>query len=149
MGILVHRAFVSEEGSAIVVSRSLHDATRSDVYTMNLQRGEASVANPAPGVTSEQFDYRWGRVPRRVFRAYSTFSPDVSLVSEDESCDMAQAVRAVHDHFRLIVDPTNANQYFAIEVEIKLLDGSRQLFVKQARPYPFATEALPADCRGF
>lgn len=149
MGILVHRAFVSEEGSGIIVSRSLHDATRSDIYTMNLQRGEASVANPAPGITSEQFDYRWGRVPRRVFRAYSTFSPEESLVSENEACGIAEAVRAIHDHFRLIVDPGNTNQYFAMEVEVKLLDGTRRLYVKQARPYPFSAEALPVDCRGF
>ena len=149
MGVLVHAAFVSEEGSGIIVSRSLHDATRSDIYTMNVQRGEASVANPAPGVSSEQFDYRWGRVPRRVFRAYSTFSEGEPLVSEDEACDMAYAVRAIHDHFRLLIDPTHADQYFAVEVEVKLLDATRRLYVKQARPYPFATEALPADCRSF
>lgn len=149
MGVLVHAAFVSEEGSAIVVSRSLHDPTRSDIYTMNAQRGEASVANPAPGITSEQFDYRWARDPRRVFRSYSTFSPNESLVSANESCDMAMAVRAIHDHFQVLVDPLSENQYFAIEVELKLLDGTRQLYVKQARPYPFQAELLPADCRGF
>ncbi|MBP7685270.1 MAG: hypothetical protein KBB95_25360, partial [Deltaproteobacteria bacterium] len=149
MGVLVHAAFVSEEGSAIVVSRSLHDPTRSDIYTMNVQRGEASVANPAPGITSEQFDYRWARTPRRVFRSFSTFSPAASLVSEDESCDIAMAMRAIHDHYRALVDPLDQNQYFAMEVEVKLLDGTRRLYVKQARPYPFQAELLPADCRGF
>lgn len=149
MGVLVHAAFVSEEASGIVVSRSLHDPTRSDIYTMNFQRGEASVANPAPGITSEQFDYRWSRTPRRVFRSYSTFSPDTPLTSEDETCAAAVAVRAIHDHFQMLVDPQNENQYFAMEVELKFLDGTRQLYVKQARPYPFQAELLPADCRGF
>lgn len=149
MGVLVHTAFDSEEGAGIVVSRSVNDPIRSDVYTVNLQRGEARVANPAPGVASEQFDYRWGRTPRRVFRTYSTFSPEQSLVSEVEACGIAEAVRAIHNHFRGLVDPDGTSMYYAMEVEIKLADGDRALFVKQARPYPFATALLPTDCRGF
>ncbi len=149
MGVLVHAAFDSEEGSGIVVTRSVHDATRSDVYTFNVQEGEASVANPAPGVLSEQLDYRWGRTPRTVNRTFSTFSPEVSILSADEACNMAYATKAIHDHFRTLLDPTQEQMYFAMEVEVKFFDGTRALFVKQARPYPFAEATLPMDCRGF
>ena len=149
MGILVHAAFESEEGSAIVVSRSVHDPLRADIYTVNTQRGEARVANPAPGVLSEQLDYRWHRRPRVIVRARSTFSPERSLLSERELETLARATRAIHDHFRRLFDPEESDRYFAVEVEAKFADDSRELFIKQARIYPFPQESLPQDCRGY
>ena len=149
MGVLVHAAFTSEEASGIVVSRSIVDPTRGDIYSFNVQRGEASVANPAPGIASELADYRWNRTPRRIFRTYSTFSPDASILSDDEACSVANATLAVHRHFASIVDPEGALEYFAMELEFKLADETREIFIKQARPYPFAAASLPADCRGF
>jgi phosphoenolpyruvate synthase/pyruvate phosphate dikinase len=52
MGILIHPAFLSEKANGVAISRNILQPIRDQDY-INVQIGEASVANPAPGVTTE------------------------------------------------------------------------------------------------
>lgn len=147
MGVLVHAQFGGEAAQGVGISRDLLDITRDDIYYINVQRGEASVTNPAPGVTTEQLLYALPpRTPEVSYRSRSSFRPEASVLSLAEVRQVACALSSVHAHFRPLLDPTRSNHTFAMQIEFKFeRDGA--LVVKQARPQPFDTAELPADCR--
>ncbi len=145
MGVLIHPAFLSEEVNGVAVSRNVLEPIRSDYY-LNLQRGEASVTNPAPGVSTEQLLHRFGRRPRIRYLARSNLIEDVVL-SEEEVEHLACTLRVIHDHFQPLIDPEGLNPWFAMDIESKHIGEQRVLVIKQARPYSFGSADLPEDCR--
>ncbi|MEM6959007.1 MAG: PEP/pyruvate-binding domain-containing protein, partial [Myxococcota bacterium] len=148
MGVLVHPAFRSEIANGIGVSRNVLDLTRNDIYYFNVQAGEASVANPAPGISTDAYQYRWGRSPRVVYESRSSLTPfDVLRVQEIDRA--ACLVHAIHDHFEPLIDPQSERPFFAMDIEWKVVGDDRRVIVKQARPYDVGTAEAPADCRGF
>jgi hypothetical protein len=68
-------------------------------------------------------------------------------MSQAEVEGLACSLRAVHDWFRPLLDPDGTNRWFAMEVEFKLLDATRALSVKQARPHSFGRREFFGDCR--
>jgi hypothetical protein len=148
MGILVHQAFRSELANGVGVSRNIFDPVRGDMHYFNLQIGEASVVNPAPGVTTEEVLYRFGRTPKLVHQSRSSLTPYVVL-SEAEMDHLACTLLAIHQGFLPLIDPEGANRWFAMDVEFKVVGEERNLVVKQARPYSFGDVEPPVDCREF
>ncbi len=149
MGVLVHPAFQKERANGVAVSRDVRDPIRGDYYYFNLQAGEASVTNPAPGITTTQLIYRWGRTPPIMVDAETNLPSSGPVMSDGEVAHAACVLRAIHDHFRPLLDPTLENRWFAMDIELKLAGEERALWVKQARPFSFGNAELPADCREF
>jgi Pyruvate phosphate dikinase, AMP/ATP-binding domain/Lamin Tail Domain len=153
MGVLVHEGFLSEEANGVGVSRNLLDPGDESSYTVNVQLGEASVTNPAPGVTSEQFLYHWGRTQPITWQEHSSFLRDGNVLRVGEIDLLVCRLRAIHDHFKPRVDPENKVPWFAMEIEFKIddtptpVEGIRKLSIKQARPFNFGPADVPADCR--
>jgi pyruvate phosphate dikinase-like enzyme/lamin tail-like protein len=152
MGVLVHGAFLGEQANGVAVSRNVLDPTRGDIYYLNAQAGEASVTNPAPGVTTEQLVYRWGREPPILYQSESSLSlalrPAASQVlGAEEVENLACALRTVHELFAPELNPGGTDPWFAMEVEFKLMGPERRLLIKQARPHSFGTPTLFGDCR--
>jgi hypothetical protein len=150
MGVLVHEAFLSERANAVAISRNLLDPTRSEIHYLNAQIGEASVANPAPGVVTEQLIHHWRAVPgtpRVEHQSKSSLSRGVDVLSYEEIWSISCQLDAIHRHFRSRLDPTRANRWFAVDIELKLIGDDRRLLIKQARPYSFGRAEVPVDCR--
>jgi hypothetical protein len=148
MAILVHRAHQGEGAQGVAISRNLMHVTRSDIYFIDAQLGEASVTNPAPGVVTEQILYTWpSRTPEITYLSRSSLSGGEDVLSLEEQRAVACALRAVHEYFRPLLDPAEANRLFAMQIEFKLERDTRALVVKQARPQPFEGIELPEDCR--
>ena len=148
MAILIHGAFLSERANGVAISRNILDPIRSDIYYMNVQTGEASVTNPAPGVTTEQFIYRWPpRMPAMTYQSHSSLSPDAIVISEAEAVSVACALHAIHTHFSRIIDPQGEDQWFTMETEFKLIGENRDFVIKQARPHTFSSYGMIDDCR--
>ena len=152
MGILVHPAFLSERANAVAISRNLLDPSRSDIHYFNAQRGEASVANPAPGVVTEQVGNRLfvgvGSPDTKLeYHSRSTFSPNTPVLSLHEIDEASCYLSAIHARFRNLLDPGRKNRWFAVDIELKRVGDDRALLIKQARPYSFGKADIPADCR--
>lgn len=145
MGVLVHPAFLSERANGVGISRNVIEPTRTDAY-INVQKGEATVTNPAPGVSTEQLLYRYRRSPRIARLGESSLS-DGPVLSDAEIANAACVLRAIHDHFEPLIDPAGETEWFAMDIEFKLLGAARALLVKQARPYSFGAREVPVDCR--
>jgi hypothetical protein len=163
MGILVHEAFLSEKANGVAVSRNILEPNRGDKYYVNVQAGEATVTNPAPGVSTEQLIYQWpSRTPTLNITSTSSLIDGPVLLNEPvtdpfliaaygevlgETRDLVCALSSVHDHFETLLDPAEENPWFAMEIEFKLITDDRIIMVKQARPYAFGDVDMPADCR--
>jgi hypothetical protein len=148
MGVLVQPAFPDETANGVAISRNVLDPIYGDAYYFNAQAGEASVTNPAPGVTSEQGVYEFGN-PSRI--RYTGQSSLVSgpVASQFELDGLMCALAAIHSHFKSRLDPDDLDHWFAVDVEWKLLGADRRLLIKQARPYSFGRADRPTDCREF
>lgn len=136
MAVLVHEAFQNEKANGVAISRNVLDPTRSSYYT-NVQFGEASVTNPAPGVTADELLYRWGTEPPERYLAYSSFRGGVPVLSREELDTLELTLKVIHNGFKTLLDPENEDAYFAMDIEFKLLGVERSLLVKQARPYSY------------
>jgi hypothetical protein len=150
MGVLVHPSFPHEAANGVGISRNLLDPTRGDIYYLNSQAGEASVTNPAPGVTTEALEFQWPpRTPLVALQSVSSLTDGALVISQDESIAVACALYQVHRHFRPLLDPAGDDPWFAMEIEYKFLYPSRQLVVKQGRPHTFSGFDIAGDCREF
>ena len=147
MGVLVHEAELGEAAQGVGISRDLLNLARDDVYYVNAQVGEATVTNPAPGVTTEQLLYttRLGD-PEVSYRTRSSLTGGAPVLSDLQLQSVACALESVHAHYRVRLDPAQQNRLFAMQIEFKLERGGA-LSVKQARPQPFGHVSPPTDCR--
>jgi hypothetical protein len=149
MGVLVHDAFDQvERANGVAVSRDVLDPTNAEAYSINAQAGEASVTNPAPGVTSDQIVYTPYFVPPADYRSKSSLASGPVLTTA-EMARLTCSLGAIRDHFQPLLDPAGKNRWFTMEVEFKFIDDDRKFFIKQARPYSFGSAEVPADCREF
>jgi hypothetical protein len=150
MAVLVHEAELGEAAQGVAISRSLRDLTRLEVYYINAQRGEASVTNPAPGVTTEELLFTFPpRTPALEYLSESSLAGSGRVLPGNDAHGVACALASVHLHFRPLLDPERENRLFAMQIEWKLERGTRDVIVKQARPQPFGSAQLPADCREY
>lgn len=148
MGVLVHEAFLNERANGVAVSRNVLDPIRGDIYYANAQTGEASVTNPAPGVTTEEFTFQWPpRTPRLAYQSFSSLLDGKPVLSGTEIDSVACALFNIHEHFAPLVDPEGTNPWFAMEMEFKFIGSKRELVIKQARPHTFSGYEVVSDCR--
>jgi hypothetical protein len=149
MAVLVHQAW-KEAAQGVAISRNALHATRDSQYYINAQIGEASVTNPAPGVTSDEIVYTPPpRKPKADYQARSSLSRGSDVLTFAEIQSLGCALDAIHRHFRPLLDPKQENSVFAMQIEWKLIGQQRRLLVKQARPYNFGDLDAPRDCREF
>ncbi len=105
------------------------------------------MANPAHGITTDQLIYDRYYDPEIRYVARSNLAPNGPVLTDAEVRQVACVLRSVRDHFRPELDPDEANRWFAMDIEFKLVGPERRLFVKQARPYSFGAVDVPSDCR--
>lgn len=150
MAILVHAAFTNERANGVAVARNVLAPTRTDQYYINSQAGEASVTNPAPGITIEQVVYQWPpRTPTLTYHGYSSLTAaNTPVITAAETRALACSMSAIQNHFKSLLDPYNENRWFTMESEFKFLGEQRTLLIKQARPYKLTgLDDIPMDCR--
>ena len=72
---------------------------------------------------------------------------DEAVLSLEEVERIACGLTAIDAHFKPLLDPDDADPWFAMEVELKLLGDSRRLLFKQTRPHIFGGLEPIGDCR--
>ncbi|MDB4980844.1 MAG: hypothetical protein JWM82_1596 [Myxococcales bacterium] len=147
MGVLVHDAYAQvERANGVAVSRDVLDPTEAKVFSIDAQAGEASVTNPAAGVASDQLVYNPYYNPPATYRARSSLA-DGPVLTVFEMGRLTCFLGQIRDHFQAVLDPDGKSRWFTMEVEFKFVGDTRDLVIKQARPYSFGSTEIPADCR--
>jgi hypothetical protein len=145
MALLVHRSFPNEEANGVALTANPFDTKGVEPgFYINVQEGSASVVQPDPGVTTDQYIHHW-TFPNQptVFLANSSLVPEGEhVLTSTETIAVGRALSAIHDYFSKAYGPESGNQgWYAMDVEFKFdqpLDETQpvQLWVKQARPHP-------------
>jgi hypothetical protein len=146
MAILVHPAYRSEVVNGVAVSRDALQPTRGDRFYINAQLGEALVTNPAPGIESDEITFDPYRAPYAMYHSRSTFSPDETVMTQNELAFLACNLDALNRYFRPRLDPLEENPWFAVDIEFKLMGPARELVIKQSRGYSFGQETPTSWC---
>jgi hypothetical protein len=143
MGILCSPSFGTELANGVAISRNtVYPKLGLGVY-INTQKGEDLVTNPDPDFTPEELVVLTqpdvaAKLPYTLrYVKYSKRNNGAPLMSNDEVVYLTGLLQKINAHFRPIFDPKMKNPTFAMDVEFKVSDmnGKRQIFLKQARPY--------------
>lgn len=144
MAILVHRSFPDEEANGVALTANPFDRGGAEPgFYINVQLGEASVVQPEPGVTTEQYLQYWtfpGQ-PIVYLGRSSLVEPGNTVLSNVQAIELGKALSKIHEFFRSAYGPkASGKAWYAMDVEFKFDEpvqgGPVQLWVKQARPHP-------------
>jgi pyruvate, water dikinase len=143
MGILVHRAFGTEEANGVAITKNLYrDAYPA--FTINVQKGEVSVVQPENGEIPEQFLIKQtfnitGKDDIAVdYISHSALNGYQPLLTQAEIKQLAAYLEAIKRHFYYASGGmVLAEEYFnfGMDVEFKLDKGTRKIYIKQARVF--------------
>ncbi|MFC1584595.1 PEP/pyruvate-binding domain-containing protein [Fibrobacterota bacterium] len=145
MALLVHNSFPDEEANGVAITANPFDPSGLEPgFYINVQKGEESVVQPEPGITTDQFIYHF-EMPGQpiVFMAHSNLVPQgTTVLTTAQTHDLGIALQEIHRFFYQLYG-TEPGKWYAMDTEFKFdqpVGGDPTaepvLFVKQARPYP-------------
>ncbi len=142
MAVLVSPSFPDEEANGVAITANIYDPAPGgeDGFFVNAQLGEASVVQPPPGVRVDSLLYYYFHVgqPATYYTRSNLVAPGQTVLTRGELFDLGRALAAIRDGFAGDFDPPAGYGALPMDVEWKLevVGGERQIWVKQARPYP-------------
>ena len=146
MALLVHPNFGDEEANGVALTANPFDTSGLEPgFYINVQHGEASVVQPEPGVTTDQFIYHYDQPGQPVvFIAHSNQVPaGERVLTVAQTYELGEGLAAIRDHFREAYGPPpeDPGAWYAMDVEFKFEAPPGEtpaLWVKQARPHVLA-----------
>lgn len=135
MAVQINQAYPAEIANGVLVTKNLADVGAWGYY-VNVQKGEASVTNPEGGITPEVLVLHWHGDPVQVDAStlqWSSLSPGEPLLHPKDLDRLVRAMFWAHPHFAALYGKTTDQMHF--EVEFKIHDEARNLYVKQIRPF--------------
>ncbi|MDX2052243.1 MAG: PEP/pyruvate-binding domain-containing protein [Polyangiaceae bacterium] len=143
MALLVPHSFPDEEANGVALTSNPFDVSGLEPsFYVNVQAGEASVVQPDPGTTTDQFVYHFYSPGQPiVFLAHSNLVKAGSTVlSAEQTYELGVALDQIHQYFApAYAPPADMLGYYGMDVEFKFDAPPGQvpvLAVKQARPHP-------------
>jgi hypothetical protein len=141
MGVLVHKAFPNEKANGVVLTKNLYRDNYPGI-TVSVQVGETSVVAPEPGIINDHFlaflnsDIGYTNQPVSVdWVSRSSLNSGLQVLSDIEIENLVIVVALVK---RVYYDK---QKFFSLipysqlhlDIEFKIDDDSRQLYIKQVR----------------
>lgn len=146
MALLIHPNFSSEAANGVALTANPFDTSGLEPgFYVNVQHGEASVVQPADGVTTDQFIYHYDQPGKPVvFIAHSNQLPaGQRVLTLAQTRELGDGLAAIRGYFRDAYGPPpdDPGAWYAMDVEFKFEAPPGQtpaLWVKQARPHVLA-----------
>lgn len=140
MALLVHPSFPDEEANGVAITANLFDRQGLEPgFYVNVQVGEASVVQPDPGITTDQFIYHFDMPGQPiVFLAHSNLvAPGETVLTREQTYQLGVAMKAIHMYFAEVY--AVPGEFYGMDIEFKFdapVGEEPRLFIKQARPHP-------------
>jgi len=140
MGVLVHRSFPNEEVNGVAITKNIY-RKNSHGFIVNAQVGETSVVKPEQGIICDQFIC----YPNSVNNLYkgktivdiitqSNINDNGKLVMSDkEILSLANQLESIKKYFYRHSYSSKSYTNFGLDVEFKLDNKNRDLYIKQVR----------------
>jgi hypothetical protein len=145
MALLVHRSFPDEEANGVAITSNIYDTTGLEpAQYVNVQKGDASVVLPDPGLTTDQLLVYYANPGQPItYLAHSNLVLDgETVLTRGQILDLSAKLGIIHDFFAEAYGPMTADHFYGMDVEFKFEtdlvgdDDVTGLVIKQARPYP-------------
>lgn len=141
MGILVHRSFPEEEVNGVAISKNLYRENNLG-FVVNAQLGDSSVVQPNPKITCDQFICYPTKesgfyTQNQTIEIISTSSlNNYNLVmTSDEIYQLANVIQGIKKYFYYRDFTNDTFNEYGLDFEFKLEKDSRELYIKQVRPF--------------
>ena len=141
MALLCHRSFPDEEANGVALTGNLFDTSGLEPgFYINVQKGEASVVKPEPGISTDQIIYHYYMPGQPViFISHSSLVPEgETVLTTAQLYALGQGLDEVHKYFQPLYGQ-DTSVFYAMDIEFKF-DGEPGeepiLWIKQARPHP-------------
>jgi pyruvate,water dikinase len=141
MGILVHRSFPDEEVNGVAISKNIYRENNLG-FVVNAQLGDSSVVQPNPAITCDQFicyptQESGFYTQNQTIEIITTSSlNDFNLVmTSDEIYRLANVIQGIKKYFYYRDFTSDTFNEYALDFEFKLEKDSRELYLKQVRPF--------------
>lgn len=140
MGILVHRSFPNEAVNGVAITKNLYRENYIG-FVVNAQIGDISVVDPPKGITCDQFicspkDINSSFQNTIEVITFSSLNHQKMVMTEKEIENLAEQLDVIKRFF-FSKSKTHFSGYesFGLDIEFKLDEKTRQLYIKQARIY--------------
>jgi hypothetical protein len=140
MGILVHRSFPNEAVNGVAITKNLYRENYIG-FVVNAQLGDIAVVDPPKGVTCDQFicspkDINSSFQNTIEVITFSSLNHQKLVMTEKEIGNLAEQLDIIKRFF-FLKSKTHLSNYesFGLDIEFKLDEKTRQLYIKQVRFY--------------
>jgi hypothetical protein len=140
MGILVHRSFPNEAVNGVAITKNLYRENYIG-FVVNAQIGDITVVDPPKGITCDQFicspkDINSSFQNTIEVITFSSLNHQKMVMTEKEIENLAEQLDVIKRFF-FSKSKTHFSSYesFGLDIEFKLDEKTRQLYIKQARIY--------------
>ena len=143
MGILVHRSFPNEAVNGVAITKNIYRDNNLG-FVVNAQLGEESVVQPNPEITCDQIVC----YPSEKTGFYSTnqtveiittssLNDHKLVMTKEEILHLANVLNEIKKHFYYRDFTTKTYYEYGLDLEFKLDGETRELYIKQVRPYNY------------
>ncbi len=140
MGVLVHRSFPKEKVNGVAITKNIY-RKNSNGFLVNAQLGNENVVKPSPGIICDQF-LCFPENSNEIYKdkividviTYSNLNDNKLVMSEDEIQNFANQLDIIKKHYAGDIDKWTYTR-LGYDVEFKIDGKTRQLYIKQVRPY--------------
>ena len=138
MGILVHRAFPSEDANGVAVTADVFNTSHDGCY-INVQVDEASIVRPDSAVECDEILVQFQKTKHKItyLNQSSLLENGEKVLTENEIELLTNTLIDIKEHFYRIFNSNKNYNEFALEVEFKFDKAQRKLYIKQVRSYPY------------
>jgi hypothetical protein len=140
MGILVHRSFPNEAVNGVAITKNLYRDNYIG-FVVNAQMGDISVVDPPKRITCDQFicspkDINSSFQNTIEVITFSSLNHQKLVMTEKEIENLAEQLDIIKRFF-FFKSKTHFSSYesFGLDIEFKLDEKTRQLYIKQVRIY--------------
>lgn len=140
MGILVHRSFPNEAVNGVAITKNIYRDNYIG-FVVNAQLGDVSVVNPPAGIVCDQFicspkDINNAFTNTIEVIAHSNLNGNKLVMSTAEIENLANQLDLIKQYYYTNL-ARNFKTYedFGLDIEFKLDEKTRKLYIKQVRIY--------------
>ena len=140
MGILVHRSFPNEAVNGVAITKNIYRENYVG-FVVNAQLGDVSVVNPPTGVNCDQFicspkDFNSSFLNTIEVITFSSLNQHKLILSQEEIENLANQLDKIKRYYyQKSKKPGVSYENFGLDIEFKLEEKTRDLYIKQVRYY--------------
>lgn len=144
MGVLVHRSFPAEAANGVAITKNIY-RTNYGGFVINVQKGDVSVVAPPKGIVCDQLVLYPANELSGFQRTVeiitnSNISGGESVMSRPELEQLQTELERIKQYYwNNLVKRKAGMSYddFGLDLEFKLDEGTRELYIKQVRVYNY------------